>query len=54
MDEKETRQIIMDIIDKNKFLSQDFGRIMGILKKNYNNKIDLNSASKLIKNIFNE
>ena len=54
MGEKETHQIIVDIINKNKFLSKDFGRIMGILKKNYNNKIDLNSASKLVKDIFNE
>ena len=54
IDEKETHQIIKDIIDKNQFLSKDFGRIMGILKKDYNNKIDLNSASKLVKDIFNE
>ena len=54
MSEKETHQIIIDIIDKNKFISKDFGRIMGILKKDYNNKIDLNSASKLVKDIFNE
>ena len=54
MGEKETHQIIMDIIHKNKFLSKDFGRIMGILKKDYNNKIDLNSASKIVKDIFNE
>ena len=54
MGEKETHQIIVDIINKNKFLSKDFGRIMGILKKNYNNKIDLNSTSKLVKDIFNE
>ena len=54
MGEKETQLIIMDIIDKNKFLSKDFGRIMGILKKDYNNKIDLNLASKLVKDIFNE
>ena len=54
MGEKETHQIIIDIIDKNNFLSKDFGRIMGILKKDYNNKIDLNSASKLVKDIFNE
>ncbi len=52
--EKETQHIIMEIIDKNKFLSKDFGRIMGMLKKDYNNKIDLNSASKLVKDIFNE
>ena len=54
MGEKETHQIIIDIIDKNKFISKDFGRIMGILKKDYNNKIDLNSASKIVKDIFNE
>ena len=54
MGEKETHQIIVDIINKNKFLSKDFGRIMGVLKKDYNNKIDLNSASKLVKDIFNE
>ena len=54
MGEKETQLIIMDIIDKNKFLSKDFGRIMAMLKKDYNNKIDLNSASKLVKDIFNE
>ena len=54
MGKKETHQIIKDIIDKNKFLSKDLGRIMGILKKDYNNKIDLNSASKLVKDIFNE
>ena len=54
MGENETYQIIVDIINKNKFLSKDFGRIMGILKKDYNNKIDLNSASKLVKDIFNE
>ena len=54
MGEEETHQIIADIIDKNKFLSKDLGRIMGILKKDYNNKIDLNLASKLVKDIFNE
>ena len=54
MGEKETHQIIIDIIDKNKFTSKDFGRVMGILKKDYNNKIDLNLASNLVKDIFNE
>ena len=54
MGEKETHKIIRDIIDKNTFLSKDFGRIMGILKKDYNNQIDLNLASKLVKDIFNE
>ena len=54
MGENETYQIVIDIIDKNKFISKDFGRIMGLLKKDYNNKIDLNSASKIVKDIFNE
>ena len=54
MGEKESHQIITEIIEKNKFLSKDFGRIMGILKKDYNNQIDLNLASKLVKDIFNE
>ena len=51
MGEKETHQIIIDIIDKNKFTSKDFGRVMGILKKDYNNKIDLNLASNLVKDL---
>ena len=54
IDEKETREIISNVIEKNKFTSKDFGKIMGFLKKDYNNKIDLNLASKLIKNTFNE
>ena len=33
MGEKEARQIVIDIIDKNKFISKDFGRIMGLLKR---------------------
>ena len=34
--------------------NKDFGKIMGFLKQNYNNKIDMNLASKIIKNIFKE
>ena len=52
MEKKETQQIIIDLINKNKFSSKDFGRIMGILKKDYNNIIDLNLASKLVKDIL--
>ena len=52
--EKESQDIISEIINKNQFTSKDFGRIMGLLKKDYNNQIDLNLASNLIKNIFNE
>ena len=54
MGEKETLDIISSTINKNKFTSKDFGKIMGFLKKDFDNKIDLNLASKLIKNIFSE
>ena len=54
MGEKETLDVISSLINENNFISKDFGKIMGILKKDYSNKIDLNLASNLIKNIFNE
>ncbi len=52
--EEETKEIISKCIKENNFSSKDFGKIMGILKKDYNNKIDLNLASKIIKNSFSE
>ena len=52
--EKETLNIIANIINNNKFTSKDFGKIMGLLKKDYNNQIDLNLASQIIKNTLNE
>ncbi len=36
------------------FTANDFGKIMGLLKKTYNNQIDLNLASNIIKKIFSE
>ena len=54
MDEKNTIEIISNHINKNNFENKDFGKIMGFLKQNYNNKIDMNLASKIIKNIFKE
>ena len=52
--EEETLNIITNIINNNKFTSKDFGKIMGLLKKDYNNQIDLNLASQIIKNTLNE
>ena len=54
MDEKSTIEIISKHIDENNFGNKDFGKIMGFLKQSYNNKIDMNLASKIIKNIFKE
>ena len=54
MDEKITIDIISNHIKENNLENKDFGKIMSFLKQNYNNKIDMNLASKIIKNIFKE
>ncbi len=54
MDEVSTKNIILDHIKENNLENKDFGKIMGFLKQNYNNKIDMNLASKIIKHIFKE
>ena len=52
--EDSTKNIILDHIKENNLENKDFGKIMGYLKHKYNNKIDMNLASKIIKNIFKE
>ena len=54
MDDDSTKNIILDYIKENNLEIKDFGKIMGFLKQNYNNKIDMNLASKIIKHIFKE
>ncbi len=54
MGEDSTKNIILVHIKENNLENKDFGKIMGFLKQNYNNKIDMNLASKIIKNIFKE
>ena len=54
MDDDSTKDIILDHIKENDLENKDFGKIMGFLKQNYNNKIDMNLASKIIKHIFKE
>ncbi len=54
MDDESTKNIILDHIKENNLENKDFGKIMGFLKQNYNNKIDMNSASKIIKHFFKE
>ena len=48
------KNIIFNHIKENNLGNKDFGKIMGFLKQNYNNKIDMNLASKIIKHIFKE
>ena len=54
MGDDSTKNIILDHIKENNLENKDFGKIMGFLKQNYNNKIDMNLASKIIKHIFKE
>lgn len=54
MSEDDTKKIIENYIKNKDLTSADFGRIMGHLKKDFNNQIDLTLASKLIKGYFNE
>ena len=54
MDDDSTKNIILDHIKENNLENKDFGKIMGFLKQNYNNEIDMNLASKIIKHIFKE
>ena len=41
MDDDSTKIIILDYIKENNLENKDFGKIMGFLKQNYNNKICL-------------
>ena len=54
MSKDDTKKIIENYIKNKDFTSTDFGKIMGHLKKDFNNQIDLTLASKLIKGYFNE
>ena len=54
MNEEETKKIIDNYIKDEGLSQSDFGKIMGYLKKEFNNQIDLTLASKLIKGFFNE
>ena len=54
MDDDSTKNIILDHIKENNLQNKDFGKIMGFLKQNYNNKVDMNLASKIIKHVFKE
>ena len=54
MNEEDTKKIIDNYIKDMGLSQSDFGKIMGYLKKEFNNQIDMTLASKLIKGFFNE
>ena len=54
MNEEDTKKIIDNYIKDEGLGQSDFGKIMGYLKKEFNNQIDLTLASKLIKGFLNE
>jgi uncharacterized protein YqeY len=54
LNEEATKEMIINYIKDHQFLAKDFGKLMGLLKKNHSNQIDLNLASNIIKKVFSE
>ena len=54
LNEEATKEMIINYIKDNQFTAKDFGKLMGLLKKNHSNQIDLNLASNIIKKVFSE
>jgi uncharacterized protein YqeY len=54
LNEEATKEMIINYIKDNQFIAKDFGKLMGLLKKNHSNQIDLNLASNIIKKVFSE
>ena len=54
INEESTKELILNYIKDHQFTSNDFGKLMGLLKRNHDSQIDLNLASSIIKKIFSE
>src|SRR5210317_1421306 len=54
LNEEATKEMIINYIKDHQFIAKDFGKLMGLLKKNHINQIDLNLASNIIKKVFSE
>jgi uncharacterized protein YqeY len=54
LNEEVTKEMIINYIKDHQFTAKDFGKLMGLLKKNHSNQIDLNLASNIIKKVFSE
>ena len=54
LNEEATKEIITNYFKDHQLTAKDFGKIMGLLKKNHGNQIDLNLASNIIKKVLSE
>ena len=54
INEESTKELILNYIKDHHFTSKDFGKLMGLLKRNHDSQIDLNLASSIIKKIFSK
>jgi len=54
LNEEATKEIIINYFKDHQCAAKDFGKIMGLLKKNHGNQIDLNLASNIIKKVLSE
>ena len=53
LSDKETEDLIKKYISKNNFEKKDFGKLMGLLKSNQGNEIDLSKAAKFVNSLLN-
>jgi len=51
--DKETKDLIEKYISENNFEKKDFGKLMGLLKSNQGNEIDLSKAAKFANSLLN-
>ena len=53
LSDKETEDLIKKYISENNFEKKDFGKLMGLLKSNQGNEIDLSKAAKFANSLLN-
>jgi uncharacterized protein YqeY len=53
LNDKDTENLIKKYITKKSLEKKDFGKLMGILKSNYSDEIDLSLASKIVNTLLN-
>ena len=53
LNDKDTENLIKKYITEKSLEKKDFGKLMGILKSNYSDEIDLSLASKIVNTLLN-
>ena len=53
LSDKETEDLIRKYISENNLEKKDFGKLMGLLKSNQGNEIDLSKAAKFANSLLN-